>query len=307
MSRRNYRAGRRKALGLSLIELMIAILIGLLVSAAAVSMFISNRQVYRAAESLGRIQENLRVSFELMAHDVREAGGNPCDASTGSDAPPFYNLVTDFASNWWSNLGAGGGVVSYNDGALGGTHAGSDAIEVLYSEDSGARSLDTQASPSAAIALNAAAANLQNGQLVLACDFRQSALFAASLSGTSLTAPTGLLSTFRKNTIIADLKAQRWYVADNNNGGRSLFRRQLVISGGVPGVGAAEEIIDGVDNMQLQYLVGNAWVDGAANLSGARAVQVTLDLEGNEANVGTDGQPLRRTLTHTIALRSRAR
>src|SRR5688572_25344418 len=64
--------------GFSLVELMISLVLGLLVTAAAVGIFLSNQRTFRATESLARIQEDGRVAFELMARDLRQAAGNPC-------------------------------------------------------------------------------------------------------------------------------------------------------------------------------------------------------------------------------------
>ena len=65
MTAKTQRTGPARARGFSLIELMIALLIGLLVVSAAGSLFISNKRTYNATETLGRIQENGRVAFEL--------------------------------------------------------------------------------------------------------------------------------------------------------------------------------------------------------------------------------------------------
>ena len=65
-------APRAAVRGLSLIELMIAMMLGLLVVASASAIFLSNRQTYRATEGLGRVQESGRMAFELMARDLRE-------------------------------------------------------------------------------------------------------------------------------------------------------------------------------------------------------------------------------------------
>ena len=74
-----FRATPRLARGLSLIELMIALLLGLLVVGGAIGIFTSNRRAYNATESLSRVQENARVAFEMMSRDVREAGGERKD------------------------------------------------------------------------------------------------------------------------------------------------------------------------------------------------------------------------------------
>ena len=57
---------RRAARGFSLIEMMIAMVLGLLVVGAAIGIFVSNQQAYRATEGLGRVQENVRMAFEMM-------------------------------------------------------------------------------------------------------------------------------------------------------------------------------------------------------------------------------------------------
>ena len=95
------RPGRRlgRQGGFSLIELMIALMLGLLVVGAAIGIFISNRRTYQATEGVGRAQEGVRTAFELMSRDVREAAGNPCVNNL-----PIANVVTGAAGNWWSNL-----------------------------------------------------------------------------------------------------------------------------------------------------------------------------------------------------------
>lgn len=96
MNRPNRSPMRRRMQGMTLVELMIAITLGLLVMGAAIGIFISNRQVYRAAENLNRVQEGGRVSFELMARDIREAAGNPCVNNV-----PLVNVVNGGTGNWW--------------------------------------------------------------------------------------------------------------------------------------------------------------------------------------------------------------
>lgn len=103
MSRAAHMKGSPRSMrGLSLIELMVALILGLLVVAAAIGIFLSNRQAYRATESVGRIQENARMAFELMARDVREAGGNACNSSNNMSV---INVLNTPATRWWSNWG----------------------------------------------------------------------------------------------------------------------------------------------------------------------------------------------------------
>ena len=69
-------AGRRQMAGLSLIELMIAMVLGLIVLGAAFAVFMSNQRTFGANEGVNRIQESARVAFELMSRDIRAAGGS---------------------------------------------------------------------------------------------------------------------------------------------------------------------------------------------------------------------------------------
>ena len=90
---------RRNVGGFSLIELMIALVLGLLVVGAATGIFLSNRQTFRSAQNLGSVQENARTAFELMARDLREASGNPCVNNV-----PIGNVLNGAAGNWYTNL-----------------------------------------------------------------------------------------------------------------------------------------------------------------------------------------------------------
>src|SRR5690606_4418617 len=113
---------------------------------------------------------------------------------------------------------------------------------------------------------------------------------------------------------------ERWYVGSNGRvdcdapGGRSLYRATLVNNSGVPGE-AVDEIVTGVVDMDLTYLAdgaGDYVVAGAGGITDWNnaanaivAIRATLTIEGEE-RVGTAGEALQRTLTHTVALRNRS-
>ena len=76
--------------GFTLVELMIAMLLGLIVVGAAGSVFLSSQKTYKTTEEMARLQEGGRAAFELMAKDIREAGASPCPGIT-----QVLNIVTD--------------------------------------------------------------------------------------------------------------------------------------------------------------------------------------------------------------------
>ena len=172
------RSARRGQAGFSLIELMIALILGLIVVAAAGGVFLSNKRVYNATETLGRIQENGRVAFELMSRDIREAGGNPC----GSALQPV-NILEGTNDNFWDRFGEG--ITGYDPGdalpltAIGtGTGqrvAGTDAVE-LHSALGGGVQVVEHDGPSANLAVTSVAGFVEN-DILLVCNISQSFIF----------------------------------------------------------------------------------------------------------------------------------
>jgi type IV pilus assembly protein PilW len=72
---------RRRELGLSLVELMVSMVMGVFLLAGVVSIFIANRQSYRTADALGRVQESLRMTAEYLGRDLRGTGAFGCVAA----------------------------------------------------------------------------------------------------------------------------------------------------------------------------------------------------------------------------------
>lgn len=322
-----YRQGAAAA-GFTLIELMIALLLGLLVVGGAIGIFMSNSRTYKATESLGRIQESARMGFELLARDIREADGTPCRQpqpvpATGADAMmlPVANLLNE--TDWWASWGTG--LRGFESGALAGSLAGTDAIQV-HSATRGATTVASFASSE--FTLSAAADGFAAGDVVMVCDGNQGTIFHAGTPSGS-TVPVGTTGNCGTNlglggacgstsytystaangqAMMAQVDAVRWYVGPNGRGGNSLWQRRM---GALPA-----EIIDGVLDLELTYLLPGATSYVNATTVGTRwkdvtAVRIALGLEGQQGTeedrikVGTDGRGLRRQITHVVTLRNR--
>ena len=76
--------------GFGLIELMIAMVLGLLVLGAAIAVFQSNQRTYNANEGQNRIQEGARAAYEMMSRDIRAAGGTACSKLARPDEEHIY-------------------------------------------------------------------------------------------------------------------------------------------------------------------------------------------------------------------------
>jgi type IV pilus assembly protein PilW len=64
--------------GLSLIELMIAITLGLVLMTGVIQVFLSSKNVFSTQQAVSRIQETGRLAIEFISRDTRMAGYMGC-------------------------------------------------------------------------------------------------------------------------------------------------------------------------------------------------------------------------------------
>lgn len=64
--------------GYTLVELLVAIVLGVLITAAMVQTFLSSKQTFRVTEGVSRIQENARFALYFISQGVRDAGRSSC-------------------------------------------------------------------------------------------------------------------------------------------------------------------------------------------------------------------------------------
>ncbi|MNM40269.1 hypothetical protein D3C81_510690 [compost metagenome] len=323
--------------GFTLIELMVALLLGLLVVAAAGSIFMSNRRVYGASEAVNRIQENQRAAFELIARDIREAGMNPC--SRFNAANPITVQITAPDSQFWGR---------FANGVFGGTAGGRDFV-ALYLANGQQYRVTEHSRPDNALTLNSVD-NLAAGQQLMACNSDHAIAFqATAVSGStvehaagtncgagltpapdagkcsetvsgpgycfhiegvpsaadSLACPRGIGRS--PGFVVAPYEA-RWTVEDNGRGGTSLYRTAQ---------NGRSEIAEGITGMTVRYKVGDtadyvdaASVAGGNNWSLVTAIHLAMTFQAPRGAMaagdvkGEDGTVLQRTMQDFIVLRN---
>ncbi len=180
----------RHQAGVSLLEVLIALVLGLVLLGAVSTAYLANRQTFRQVENLARVNDNARTTFELLGRELREAGGTPC----GAGLPTANVLRTGSTSPWWTDWGQGLEGYDGNEAlparAFGtGTAdrvAGTDAV-VIWSGStlppaaivpSGQNA--TQGQPNqqdATLHVHTNDHGLNDGHIVVACDLRQAAIF----------------------------------------------------------------------------------------------------------------------------------
>lgn len=292
---RLHHSKRRRQHGLTLVELMIALVLGLVVTGGAISMFIGNRQANRATENLSRMQENSRIAFELMARSLRDAAGNPCGATL------VANVLENRTTAWWANWEANA-IRGYDNAdestavAIGtGTServSGTDTVTLMSAGDSGVKIVKHVAT-AAQFTVSTDKHNMKFGDVLMACDYRQASVFQMTgpssanetivhnkkeggtiqpgncSKGLGYATPTvcttnGTAYSFESNGFLVKLSSEAWYIGHNARGGRSLFKAFPAVNYATGAVSATtEEIVPNVTDMQLLYKTRDA-----ANSSG---------------------------------------
>ena len=86
----------RKQQGLSLIELMISITIGIILMTGVVQMFITSRISFSTQQGISRIQETGRFAIEFLSRDIRMAGYLGCTDRTSPQISNTLNTANGF-------------------------------------------------------------------------------------------------------------------------------------------------------------------------------------------------------------------
>ncbi len=291
---------RHRQAGFSLIELMVALVLGLVVIGGVINIFLTNQQSSRSNEDLGRLQESARLSFELMAREVRQVGGNTCGAQVTA------NVLNNAGTSWWASWDASTlqgfgpgvaatGIVNIGTG-VGERTNNSDALRVLSGSMFNGVPITAHVAATGVVTLATTNHGFVADNYVVICDGESAAIAqvtAASNAGvgtithgvggaaaaTSTTparpgncaiginfpAPcaTPNARTFAAGGYVTRYSASTWFVGNNARGGTSLFRIG-------PDDLTPVEVVDGVTDMTIDYLttngttLANDWVDATA-------------------------------------------
>ena len=282
----------RGAGGFTLIELMVAMLLGLIVIAGVVSVFLAGQQSYRTNVALGDIQDGSRIAFEMMARDIRGAGFTGC-TNNGKVSNVLNAAPVNGGSSWWADFGnavhgypATSGTAS--DPALTiGTAAtdqvaNTDSIQLIGAADSGLSVKDDN-EPSAGFHINSASNDLAQGDVLIVCDPDHAAIFQVTndpqvgtfevnhdqssgshagncskgLGYPPVCTAVGNSYSFGANSQIARLTADDWYIGnyvDSSSGvkGTSLYRLDFANVAGTP-TATPQEMVRNVSGMSILY------------------------------------------------------
>ena len=124
---------QHKQYGLTLVELMISMALGLALTAGAITIFQQNKQTYNFQESISRVQESARFAMNIIARDIRSSGFRGCRSRlAGSNSTGVDNaFVYDFETTWDDSASI---VTNFSDG-ISGYEANDDADGSIEASD----------------------------------------------------------------------------------------------------------------------------------------------------------------------------
>ncbi|HEX9877847.1 MAG TPA: PilW family protein [Gammaproteobacteria bacterium] len=363
--------------GVTLIELMVAMVLGLLLTAGVIQVFIGNRATYAFNESLSWIQENARFAVDQIANNARMAGYAGCLSDVAVinnlNSPNPFRDDLENGLQGFEFLGTGTGQL-FAAGAvdpmpLGNANAwspalppelvnptarvipGSDVLVVRY-VNGDSNSLVTPFSDSAQVFVGGPS-DFQEGEIVVVTDCQKASIFqitqvqlvgggpdvnlahsnASYTPGNSAPSAWGPQQSYGLGSEIARLQTVAFYVGRGESGQPSLFQLRLQRIDATTSRVEPEELVEGIDTMQVRYGVDtdadrqvDAWrtadaVAAANDWGNVLSVEITLLARGAEEygtetdtaiyNAGgmrfdpVDDRRLRQVFTTTVGVRNR--
>ncbi len=327
--------------GLTLVELMVALVMGLVLLGGVVTVFVANKETYRVQDALARIQENGRFSLSLLTRELRTSGLMGCSTLKPLSKP--RNTVRD-----GSLFPAGSRFADYErpvDGfeaiststwsppldpqfaGLTPQPAGGNDVLLVRVVDGNEERVASHGATTAPLVVQGAS-RLQVNDLAIVSDCQGAAVFQVTgVSGSTITHGVDLGKQYPSAATVAEVQEIRntaYYVAPSNVSAEPALWRW-------DGINAAQEMAEGIERMQVRFGVdinGDQAVDQydtanqvetANNWGNVISVRISFVVRSPDQNVTDgaqtyvlDGTPqtaadsrLRQVFTTTIAVRNR--
>ncbi len=321
--------------GFTLIEIMIALLLGAFLIGGVLQIFLNTRQTYRMQENLSRLQENGRFAMEFIGRDLRMADYWGCISSAdienklnASTYDAFSNGITGQENDNGGNDGDNDNDENNNnvwDGTDTFTIRGSGGSEINIKQQPTTTAAVLKVKNNSGLAQNdiVIISNCIAGDIFQITNVTSGGGFDNIVHNTGTGTPGNASQRLEigpepttpqpnTNRYGPDSKITRLnfisYKIDNGSGNQpSLFRS---INGS-----AYNELIEGIENMQILYGVDtnddgtpNHYIDASTVPDWSKVISTRITLTARTLNnnfTQTGDGRLRRKFTSTIVLRNR--
>ena len=278
----------QRVMGFSLVELMVAMTLGLLLMFGVVQVFDSTRQANRTNDALGQLQENGRLALSLITRDLREAGSLGCNRVSNIDIRGLPPAITGtYATRSLQGFTALASPPVTTVPMV----AGTQGIYLMGMADGATSLAADMATQNAPIAFRAGGRWTASDRLILSdCLLNGAAadVFpapAANIGAAGVIPSPGRLSVrYPDFAIIGPLFAREYFISDGAgadvDGVRTLYRRDLA-----PNPVDTAALVDGVHDMRFRYGIDNnadgepdAYAEPPAAINWANVVSVEISL-----------------------------
>lgn len=272
--------------GFTLIELMIAMLLGAFLIGGIIQVFIGSKQTYRMLENLSRLQENGRFVMDFITRDNRMTGFQGCASRTiipniiidPKNPNPNPTPTTLSSGSLVALIGIDNVTNNWNASACGTANdcvAGTDQITYQFDGSCGGYLTGNMAVVNANIQINAAnSCNINAYDVLMISDCSSSDIFIATSASSGAGVQTiahannqnttnNLSKLYGPDAEILVFRTYSFFIRKNASGVPALWRldNSKPVSSSNP-----VELIDDVENMQILYGADtDATPDGTAN------------------------------------------
>jgi type IV pilus assembly protein PilW len=269
--------------GFSLVELMVAITIGLILLAGISSVMVSTKRSYNTQDSLGRLQENARIAMVILERALRNAGYIGCNIDSNnvtnlldqSGDPYNFNLDnllqgSESGSKWYPSGDSLASTLKDSSGPIT-PRAGTDLFYVKGAESDGTINVQGKMTQQSASLKVGNPSGITTGDILILSDCSSTDIFQASGKTTSgsfdniIHNPNNGSSTnpgniqlgggyklsklWNEDSQLMRYTSSIYYIATGKSGEPALFRRRI----GNNGAFTPEELVEGIENLQILY------------------------------------------------------
>lgn len=315
----NYKAHQQ---GFSLVELMVATAIGLLLSYAAIEIYVSQTQIYRATNSQALMQSTENAIANLVTPVIRSAGfvgcgslGSAMSNLNGGGSDPLGSLntnpsllagynrngttITITQINPANDSNLGNWTPSLDSSLSGNVEHTSDVLVVLgATPNSFPVSITAIDSSSSSFTVQSMSGiNLAAGQFAAVSDCVKSSIFLVTgIGGTSIShgsgsgqyanSTSGFIVNYQPGAQFTPVQQTAFFVGQGAGGQSTLMRGILTGTGWI-----IQPLVPGVDAMKVQYGIGSngsisqyVTADAVTNWAQVYAIRLGFLIEGKVAS-----------------------
>ncbi|MDH3513268.1 MAG: PilW family protein [Gammaproteobacteria bacterium] len=266
---------RNRTRGFSLVELMVALTIGLIILAAVSTLFVNSKQSYTTQDSLARLQESARFAMHFLIKDLRLAGYYGCVSDIAPESVFSTLNGSDFAYNVQiplegvNNIGgteanpSGQWYPSANTVMPANAMPGTDAVAIRLADSSSPVYLREEMPNTSAVLKVSATTGISDNDVIMISDcFSADILQVTQINSTDphlvhntgVGVPGNAQKELSKSysptngpggTRVMRFKTNTYFIRTGASGNPALFRRE---NNGTP-----VELVDGIEHLQIVY------------------------------------------------------